>query len=168
MITHQITATPTRTGWWVLESDNGAVSQVRRLDRAADEMREAVAYLDGVPEGDMDLHVTTVLPDEFTQARSEAKVLSDQLSLLQKQVAAANRHAANSLAKMGLSVRDIGALMEVSPQRVSQLLNNQSPHSRSSTTAARSEKRAITDGHSQGRATRARTIKTPRTKSATN
>ena len=36
-------------GVWVLESDLGAVSQVRRLDQAADEMREALAYLAGRP-----------------------------------------------------------------------------------------------------------------------
>lgn len=39
----------------------GAVSQVRHLDQAADEMREAVAYLAGLPQEESDLHVVPVL-----------------------------------------------------------------------------------------------------------
>ena len=46
-------------GVWVLESDLGAVSQVRRLDQAADEMREALAYLAGLPEEDLARHAAT-------------------------------------------------------------------------------------------------------------
>lgn len=42
---------------WVLESANGAVSQVARLEDADAEMREAVAFLAGVPEDEIELVV---------------------------------------------------------------------------------------------------------------
>ena len=47
-------------GVWVLESENGAVSQVRHLDRVADEMTEAIAYLAGLPVTDVDIEVEVI------------------------------------------------------------------------------------------------------------
>lgn len=42
-------------GVWVLESDNGAVSQVHTLSREKEEMREAVAHLAGLPESEVEI-----------------------------------------------------------------------------------------------------------------
>lgn len=51
-----------RGDWWVLEAPEvGAVSQVKRLDEAADEMREAIAYLAGLPIGEVHIDVRPVL-----------------------------------------------------------------------------------------------------------
>jgi hypothetical protein len=38
-------------GWWIVQCDQhpGALSQVRRLDQAADVHREAIAFVVGVP-----------------------------------------------------------------------------------------------------------------------
>ena len=53
-----VTAEPTPHGWWVLEAPEvGAVSQTRRLEQAADEMREAIAHLAGLPEAEVDIEV---------------------------------------------------------------------------------------------------------------
>ncbi|MDN8623789.1 MULTISPECIES: hypothetical protein [Corynebacterium] len=38
----------------------GAVSQVENLDDVADEMREAIAYLAGIKEDEMDTEIKTV------------------------------------------------------------------------------------------------------------
>ena len=62
-------------GVWVLESDLGAVSQVRRLDQAADEMREALAYLAGLPEEEVEVEVVPVLPTA-SRARRPGSPLS--------------------------------------------------------------------------------------------
>lgn len=62
MRTFEVIAERGKVDWWVLEAPQvGAVSQVRRLDQAADEMREAVAYLAGLPQEEIDLHVVPVL-----------------------------------------------------------------------------------------------------------
>ena len=38
----------------------GAVSQVENLDDAADEMREAIAYIAGIKEDEVDIEVETL------------------------------------------------------------------------------------------------------------
>ncbi|WP_182858638.1 hypothetical protein [Propionibacterium ruminifibrarum] len=49
--------------WWVIEcAELGAVSQVRRIDQAADDIREAVAHLSGLPEDGFDIEVVQALP----------------------------------------------------------------------------------------------------------
>lgn len=42
-------------GVWVLESDNGAVSQVYTLSQAEAEMREPVAHLAGLLESEVEI-----------------------------------------------------------------------------------------------------------------
>ena len=65
-------------GVWVLESDLGAVSQVRRLDQAAGEMREAIAHLAGLPCGEVEVEVVPVLPEAYTAASRRAEELRAQ------------------------------------------------------------------------------------------
>lgn len=52
-------------GVWVLESDNGALSQVRYLRQAADEMREAVAYLAGVEPTQIEIRLEVKTPTGY-------------------------------------------------------------------------------------------------------
>lgn len=123
--TFTVTAERTPRGWWVLEAPEvGAVSQVRRLSQVADEMREAVAHLAGLPESDVAIAVETVLPEEFTLALSEARRMRAVADEAVAGAAAAARRAAKTLSVQGYTVRDIGQLMNVSPQRVSQLVNS--------------------------------------------
>ncbi|MDU7359626.1 MAG: hypothetical protein E7L00_00210 [Propionibacteriaceae bacterium] len=50
-------------GAWVLESDNGAISQVHTLSQAKEEMREAVAHLAGLPESEVEIVLEVIRPD---------------------------------------------------------------------------------------------------------
>lgn len=52
-------------GVWVLESDNGAVSQVHTLSRAKDEMREAVAHIAGLPESEVEIVLEVIRPESL-------------------------------------------------------------------------------------------------------
>ena len=45
----------------------GAVSQVRRLDQVEDEMREAIAYLAGLPESEVEVDVRSTLPEDCVE-----------------------------------------------------------------------------------------------------
>ncbi|PWJ25530.1 hypothetical protein ATK17_1660 [Branchiibius hedensis] len=120
----RVTAERSPRGWWMLESENGAVDQVRRLEHADGAIREAVAHLAGIPDADIEIEVVPVLPEGFEQAKRQAADLRAQAELLQAQAAAANRKAASALAESGLTVRDIGRLMGISPQRASQLVSS--------------------------------------------
>ncbi|WP_068429606.1 hypothetical protein [Piscicoccus intestinalis] len=122
MNTFTVTAERTPRGWWVLEAPEvGAVSQVRRLDQVADEMREAVAHLAGLAESEVELEVEPVLPADFVAARDLARARRQEADRLRDEAAAAHREAVRILSDRGYTVRDIGTLMDVSPQRVSQL-----------------------------------------------
>ena len=60
-----VTAERGRGAWWVTEcAEVGAVSQVRRIDHAADDIREAVAWLSGLPEDSFDIDIVQARPDE--------------------------------------------------------------------------------------------------------
>lgn len=109
--------------WWVLESaEAGVVSQCRRLDQAADEVREAIAYQLGVPEDDLDIEVVPTLPAEFQAEAQAARDLRQAAQDANTAAAAHSRAAARILAEAGLPLRDVGAIMGVSHQRAAQLL----------------------------------------------
>ncbi len=110
-------------GVWVLESELGAVSQVRRLDKAAEEMREAVAYLAGLPESEVEIEVRPVLPQAYEEAAARVELLRDESERVQRDLAASTREAALALLDSGWSMRDAGIVLGVSHQRVAQIAN---------------------------------------------
>lgn len=120
--TFTITAERVRSGWWVTEcAEAGCVSQVRRLDQVADDLREAIAYQAGLPSGGFDLVVVPVLPVEYQEAVAEAESARKAEAEARNRAARASRRAVRSLRDAGLSVRDIGTVMGVSHQRAAQL-----------------------------------------------
>lgn len=98
-------------GVWVLESDNGAVSQVRSLQGVRDEMLEAVAHLAGVPEPEVEIGVDVRTPDAYTEAIAEAQRLRAESEAANRQSAAALRRAVRALVDAGISYRDAAQLM---------------------------------------------------------
>ncbi|WIY82645.1 hypothetical protein [Propionimicrobium sp. PCR01-08-3] len=121
--TFVVTAERGRGPWWVTEcAEAGSVSQVRRLDQAADDMREAIAYQMGLGEDTFDIDVHPVLPHEFTSAAEEAERLRKDVARKQREAAEASRAAARALQHAGLTLRDIGTVMGVSHQRAAQLV----------------------------------------------
>lgn len=118
----EVVAERGRGDWWVLEAPEvGAVSQVKRLDEAAEEMREAVAYLAGVPADEVRIEVRPVLPEEYVlhaRAAEEARALAAEAK---GRAAVEARCAARVLREHGLTLRDVGVIMGVSHQRASQL-----------------------------------------------
>lgn len=107
---------------WVLECpDVGAVSQTRRLDRAADEMREAIAYLSGLNQSDIDIAVKPILPSDVAELKIQVESLREQADDVNEQAARASRDLVAQLKQQGYSQRDIGVILGVSHQRVAAL-----------------------------------------------
>lgn len=120
--TFTVTAERGRDPWWVTEcAEVGAVSQVRRLDQAADDIREAIAYLSGLPEDSFDIEVAPVLPDAFWEAMRGAEDQRAAAAAANRAAAELNQRAARVLRDEGLTLRDVGHLMGVSHQRAAQL-----------------------------------------------
>lgn len=111
--------------WWAITVPelSGVFSQARRLDQVEATAREAIAMMLDIDES----AVGTIEVDVTPPA-----AVADLLEALKASVAAANeatqaaaearREAARLLHEEGLPMRDVGELIGVSHQRVSQLL----------------------------------------------
>lgn len=118
-----VTAQATRTrGWWAITVTEvpGAFSQARRLDQVPGMVRETVSLLTGADAGDV---VVTVVPhtqhdDEIAAALAARREADIAASIASQRMRAAVRALT---VEESLTVRDAGRLLQLSPQRVSQL-----------------------------------------------
>lgn len=111
--------------WWAITVPDlrGVFSQAKRLDRVEATAREAIAMMLDIDEsevGPIDVHVqppaaVAELLDELHRSVSVAESASAS-------AARARREAALLLSDAGLPMRDIGQLLGISHQRVSQIL----------------------------------------------
>jgi len=121
------TVTTERSGhWWAFSIPEipGAHGQAKRLDQVKDEARDVVSLLQDAPEDSFDLELSVKLDSRVEHALDEAKDARDQLESYQRIAQEKLRRAAEQIKDVaGLSVRDIGSLLSISFQRVSQVLN---------------------------------------------
>ena len=122
--TFTVEATHTQTGWWVLEAmPPGCIGQVRTLDKVDEEMREAIAYLAKIPEEDVRIEVKTVLDSKIEEqlAKTLASIEAKEEA---NRVARENTlETIRTLIGAGFTHRDIGKLLGITHQRVSQLVH---------------------------------------------
>lgn len=109
--------------WWVVEvPELGHVTQARRLDKVDETVRSLVGMF-----SDEDPHLATVrvdivFPDEKTRIEVElARDSRSHAADAQRESTERMTNAARGLAAQGFSVRDIGALLDLSYQRAQQL-----------------------------------------------
>ena len=111
--------------WWsiTVPEFSGVFSQAKRLDQVERSAREAIATMldiDLATVGSLEVDVTPPAPvvellkrlEDFVATANEATDAA----------AAARREAAQLLREEGLPIRDVGELIGVSHQRVSQIL----------------------------------------------
>jgi Ser-tRNA(Ala) deacylase AlaX len=119
------TVQATREGkWWSLQCIEvpGAISQVSRLDQAADTIREAIAWVADVPEESIEITVTPILPESVLEHLAAAARLRAESARLNTQAAEQTRAAVGELhTSQHLTYREIGAALGISHQRASQL-----------------------------------------------
>jgi predicted RNase H-like HicB family nuclease len=121
----KVTAKVTRSGdWWAVEVPEvpGVFTQAKRLDQVEEMVRDAVALMiDARPAG-IDVDLVPVLPHDVEDDLRKARELANQAAILQEEASAATRRVVLELREIErLSVRDVGKLLKLSPQRVSQL-----------------------------------------------
>lgn len=127
MSTQHITANLSRDGrfWLVYVPEIKQYTQARSVREAPDMARDLTAvYLD-IPIEDVEFGGLTIeLPDDVRNDIDHAAQLRDAATKANQESAAAVRAAAHKLRNSGLTVRDIGAALDVSYQRAHQLINN--------------------------------------------
>jgi DNA-directed RNA polymerase specialized sigma subunit len=110
---------------WELHVEGVGVTQAKSLHSAARMAREYISLVESISdEATIDVEIRpkigAALGKEVTVARKAVEELAER----QRTVAVLSRTAARDLAESGLSGADIAVVLDVSPQRVSQLLNS--------------------------------------------
>lgn len=121
----KVTAKVTRSGgWWAIEVPEvpGVFTQSKRLDQVEEMVRDAVALMTDAHPAEIAVELIPVLPHDIEDDLRTARDLANQAAILQAEASAATRRVVVELRESeGLSVRDVGRLLKLSPQRVSQL-----------------------------------------------
>ncbi len=110
--------------WWAISVDElpGVFSQARRLDQVGGMARDAIALFLDLPPTRFDLSVRETLAPDIERMVTAAKDARAEATAHQQVASERSRAAARTLAEQGLPQRDIGRLLDLSHQRVAQLL----------------------------------------------
>ena len=112
-------------GWWAITvpSLDGVFSQAKRLDQVENRAREAISLMLAIDENDVGALDIVVTPPagaaELLRVLEVSVAAADEATRL---AVATRREVAELLRAEGLPLRDVGELIGVSHQRVSQLL----------------------------------------------
>lgn len=120
------TATAHREGaWWVAEvTEQGIATQAKRLDLVEAAVRDLLVAWLQVRADSFDVVVEPEVPKVAAGPVRRARKLRGEADRLQGEAAEATREAATALVRSGLTVRDAGALLGLSYQRVGQLVGH--------------------------------------------
>jgi len=109
---------------WELHVEGVGVTQSKSLHSAARIAREYISLVQGISdESTIEVEILPKIDNALGKEVIAARTAVHELAERQRQVAALSRAAAKDLAGSGLSGADIAVVLDVSPQRVSQLLN---------------------------------------------
>jgi len=118
------TAIAEREGsWWVITvPELDITTQARRIDLIEHMARDLVAIWLEVGPDSFDVDVSVHVPKEWQVEVDRLKQAQARAKHAEEVAAKQARAVARRLKAQGLPVRDVGAVLGVSPQRVSQLL----------------------------------------------
>lgn len=109
--------------WWVAEVvGEGIATQAKRLDLLEPAVRDLIVAWHQVSAKSFDVEIEPEVPKGAAATVKRAQKLRGDADRLQGEAAEATREAANALVRSGLTVRDAGALLGLSYQRVGQLV----------------------------------------------
>jgi hypothetical protein len=120
--TYRVTVTR-EDGYWVAVVDGlrGGATETRRLDRIEDQVRELVAWLADAREDSFQLAWQYELPRPLADLLQALHEKRDTLKRAKDEYEAATRDAVAEARSESISVRDTGALLGLSYQRIQQL-----------------------------------------------
>ncbi len=106
-------------GWWAISVPRlkGVHSQARRLEKVEAMAREAIGLMLDVDPATVEVKVVPDVPEQVRKALRARREARDA----ERAAEQATRRAAAELIAAGYTVRDAGSLLELSPQRISQL-----------------------------------------------
>jgi hypothetical protein len=112
--------------WWMIHvPEIDQLTQARRISEIEDMARSLIAISTDQPIGEITVHITNICVngiDVLEEAARVTRLRSQAAKVEQDAVATAGDFAAR-WTKADVPVRDVAALIHVSPQRISQLTN---------------------------------------------
>jgi predicted RNase H-like HicB family nuclease len=108
-----------RGGWWAISVPQlkGVHTQARRLDQVEWYARDAIALFLDVPPDSFAVIVEPEVPHEVSHALAQRQAAREA----ERRADDATALAIDRLIAAGFTVRDAGRLLDLSPQRVSQI-----------------------------------------------
>lgn len=123
--TYEVHARQDDEAWGIVVPEvPGALSLVRRLSTAERSAREAIAWVLGVPQDSFDLRLVVEMPGDIGKELAEVRDIAAEADRMAREAADRKRLLIGQLKTAGLSGSDIAAVLDVSPQRVSQLTSS--------------------------------------------
>jgi predicted RNase H-like HicB family nuclease len=122
--TYEVTAERDGERWWFLRvPELGTATQARRLDHAEAQARDLIAtWLDVAPDS-FEVAIRPQLDDETRALVVKAAEAKARVQASQHFANAAQQAAAQRMAKAGLTMRDAGAILGLTHQRIQQILS---------------------------------------------
>lgn len=118
----------TRDGrWWMVEVPSlDLLTQARRVDEIGEQARSLIAVSLDVPQSEVEVHIASVAVGDIDALAiaEHVKQLRAEAAEAEKRAQEAAREAVAELVRDEAPVRDIGALLGLSHQRVSQLASH--------------------------------------------
>ena len=126
-------------GWWAIHANVPGASvwtQARRLDQVEATAREAISLALDTAQDSFELSIAPVVPEGIRHEVELARNTARLAAIAQAIATTLNQYAAVSLTAEGYTVRDAGYLMNLSSQRISQLVAQQRNRAEESTEAS--------------------------------
>ena len=112
--------------WWVkVPALDDLMISSKRLDLAAEQIKDLISEREGVERCDVILKVETTIPGIMCDLDAAQEKMRTALRM-QEEASKEIRDVVARLRTEGLSMRDIGVLLRISPQRVAQLAESAS------------------------------------------
>lgn len=111
--------------WWVISVPGvrGVHTQARRIGQIEATVRDALALVLEVDPESFDVDYDVVLPGPLAELTEQVAAIRQEAEVAQADASRLMRETAERLREAGYSVRDVGALLGVSFQRIAQLMS---------------------------------------------
>ena len=114
-------------GWWIMHARIPRTiiySQARRIDDIEFMIRDAIAGALDVDPQSFGIELTFDLDSDVLDQVSRAREASLEAAEVQERASRESRSAVQALRREGLTLKEAGYFLGVTPQRVAQLLNS--------------------------------------------
>lgn len=110
--------------WLIVIPEIGRSTQALRYGDVPMMASDLIEIMEDIDASDYDLHLVVLLPDAVKDHLARAEVLREEARRNQAEAAKEAREAVRHLLAEGLTQREAAAVLDMSPQRVSQLVNS--------------------------------------------